>query len=211
MTDAFRPLAQQLLHFLAMRDTVAEADLIMGFGHFDLRIPETCAALYHAGHATRILFTGGIGAGTGDLGGPEAEAFRAVALDHGVPAEHIAIEPNSTNTAENMAFSLDVMAKMDPPLTPRSVLLVANPYRQRRVWLTARKYLPHAALHNAPPLTTLDREVAVFIAQGEDLQDLLLGEIDRLVRYGAAGWIVDEPLPEDLVEAFSAWTGRLPG
>jgi hypothetical protein len=35
--------------------------VIVGFGHFDLRIARTCGDLWQQGLASRILFTGGVG------------------------------------------------------------------------------------------------------------------------------------------------------
>ena len=39
---------------------IVEADVIIGFGHFDLAIPEHCLKLYREGCAGRIIFTGGV-------------------------------------------------------------------------------------------------------------------------------------------------------
>jgi hypothetical protein len=51
-------------------------DAVIGFGMFDLTLPRFCGDLYTRGRARRIVFTGGIGAGTGDLGAPEADVWR---------------------------------------------------------------------------------------------------------------------------------------
>ncbi|MBI5689523.1 MAG: hypothetical protein HZC55_05450 [Verrucomicrobia bacterium] len=69
--------ARRTLHYLATVDPTpsAPADAILGFGMFDLRLPVFCGELHRRGLAPRLIFTGGIGAGTGNLGRPEADAW----------------------------------------------------------------------------------------------------------------------------------------
>ena len=61
-------LARPIFDYLYLQNLkVDKSDLIIGFGHFDLKIPKQCAALYHKGLAKKILFTGGRGAGSADF------------------------------------------------------------------------------------------------------------------------------------------------
>ncbi|WP_415909340.1 hypothetical protein [Oleiharenicola sp. Vm1] len=55
--------------FLAQADALpAEpADVVLGLGHFDRAIPRLCAELALAGRARWIVFSGGVGAGSGDF------------------------------------------------------------------------------------------------------------------------------------------------
>jgi hypothetical protein len=54
---------RELYNFLSLIDESSKAELIMGFGHYDLRIPEKCMHLFEDGFASQILFTGGIANG----------------------------------------------------------------------------------------------------------------------------------------------------
>lgn len=199
MTDP----AQTVFDYLYLRSHTAatECDLIVGFGHFDLRIAHRCGELWRAGAAPRILFTGGVGAGSADLDRPEAEAFGDYLAAHfpEIPAHAIMREIRSTNTGENIAHSLVQLAAAHWPT--RAVALVASPYRQRRVALTWRKRVPHSAIFNDPPATTWAKEVALFRAKGQDLVGLLPGEIHRLTAYAERGWIEHSPLPPAIQDA----------
>ncbi len=63
-------------------------------------------ALYEAGHAPRILFTGGVG----EHPPSEADAAGALAARLGVPARDIQLERSSTSTEENARFAARVVA-----------------------------------------------------------------------------------------------------
>jgi uncharacterized SAM-binding protein YcdF (DUF218 family) len=208
---ALNPEATQALYdYLAPADRPAPADLIIGFGHFDLRIPVYCARLYREGLAPKVLFTGSIGSGTADLPAAEAVVFRQCAVAAGVPPEDLFIEPNSTNTGENIAFSMAMLAALEPPFTFSRALLVANPYRQRRVWLTCRKRLPQVTVLNTPVPSALPEEEALFRAKGEEYAALLLGEVGRIIRYGSLGWIEQDVLPEAVARIYARHTDEAP-
>jgi len=203
MTEVPLNPAKRLLSYLSPSDPLLPADLIIGFGHFDQRIPARCVRLYQDGFAPRILFTGGVGSGSGDFQVPEAHVFLEIALRLGVPREHLLIESKSTNTTENIQFSLALLGAQEPPLPFNRVILVANPYRMRRVGLTFKKNAPDAQFLHAPPLTNLETEQALFRMQHLDLYPLLTGEVARLHQYGEAGYFDPISLPTD-IEAISA-------
>ena len=177
--------------------------MIVGFGHFDQRIARRCGELWREGVAPRVLFTGGVGAGSAGLTEPEAQVFAAT-LRRGLPEfpeDALLLESASTNTGENVRRSV-VLAKA-AHWSLGTAALVASPYRQRRVALTWRQQGPGAGstFFNAPPTTTLREEIALFAAQGEDLIAHLPGEVDRLTAYAERGWIPPEPIPLDVAEA----------
>lgn len=189
-------------------DAVA-ADAIIGFGVFDLTLPRFCGQLYQQRRAACIIFTGGIGAGTGDLGGPEAtiwrdELFRAYP---DFPPERLVIENRSTNTTENIQFTADVLARDRPDLAfgrgVRSVIIVASPSRLRRAKLALLKLQPELRPARALPAADFDREQALYASKGLDYIAHLTGELDRIVAYPARGWIAPEPLPAEIAEAHS--------
>ncbi len=196
-----------LFHWLAFRapHPTVKYDAVIGFGHFDLSIPRQCAALVRQGAARRVIFTGGIGAGTADLGRPEAEAFVAeLAKNHPDLAREALIENRSTNTGENIRFTRELLQSLDPPLplgdAIQSVILVATPCRQRRVWLTWQKLVPEVAAWNAPPPTDYESLAALYASKGEDIRRQLVGEYERIRDYPARGWIADGEIPDSIAE-----------
>jgi len=182
-------------------------DAVMGFGMFDLSLPRFCGELYSRGQVQRIIFTGGIGAGTGDLGGREADVWQQtlVQAHPTIPAADLVLENQSTNTGENVSFTADLIARTRPDLAfgvgIHRVIIVASPTRLRRTWLTLRRQHPGLGVTRRLPSTTMARDAALYASQGLDYHRHLLGELDRLVAYPARGWIVDEPLPPALVAA----------
>jgi len=199
--------AKRLFEYLSVRDEVfPKADLVIGFGHFDLRIPKLCGALYESGRAKKILFTGGYGAGTADLPDAEAVVFGQV-LAQGYPAiprEHVFIESASTNTGENIRFSGEMLKRADPAFCfergIRSVIAVASPYRQRRVYRTMQRLHPAIRVWNSPPLTSFEEEAQAFGAKGQDFVSLLFGELDRIIQYPAKGYMAPDSIPPDILQ-----------
>ncbi len=197
--------------WLALRDAepLTPCDAVIGFGHFDLAIPRRCAELVRAGKASHLIFTGGIGAGTADLGMAEADAFiTALAREHADLAARAVCENRSTNTAENIRFTRELLLATNPRLALgsgiRSVLLVATPCRQRRVFLTWRKLMPDIPAVNLPPLHTFESLAALYASKGDDLVQQMLNEYQRLRDYPAKGWIAEAPIPTALHEAAHA-------
>lgn len=196
--------SEALFDYLAVRDGLERADIIIGFGHFDSKIPCHCCELYSGGYAPKILFTGGIGGGTADLGKPEGIYFAEEArrLDPTIPDDAIIVESASTNTSENILNSIGMLRRASPASNfdqgIGTAIIVANAYRQRRVWLACRKKLPSIRFVNSPPETTFECELEMFSQKGQDLTKLLVGEIERIVRYGDLGYIERELVPEEV-------------
>lgn len=208
--------ARRLFEYLAVCDydaaamAGAPADLIMGFGHFDPKIPRVCGALWCHHLAPRILFTGGRGAGTADLNQPEALHFRneLCRCYPEIPEDVVLVEPRSRHTGENVINSIALLRSVTPEACfergVTHVILVANAYRQRRVWLTCRRHMPRVHFTNAPPPTSLGEELALFAGKGQDLIALMVGEVERLMKYSELGYIAMAQIPEDVYAAFQS-------
>jgi uncharacterized SAM-binding protein YcdF (DUF218 family) len=188
--------AEILYSWLAMHGPVTRADTVIGFGHFDLAIPRRCVELVKSGAAQHIIFTGGIGAGTADLGKPEADAFAdVVAADAPQYSRELVVENRSTNTAQNIQFT-DELLKVRPAVAMGSVFLVATPCRQRRVWLTWRKHHPEIPAQNAAVEATYEETRDLYASKQQDIVEQLLGEWQRIRDYPAKGWIVADEIPQ---------------
>ena len=202
-------LAKEIFEYLyVFSEEFPHSDVIIGFGHFDLKIPRHCAELYTNGYARRIIFTGGIGSGTADLVQAEAIAFREeLRRRHpSISAEVVIVEDRSTNTSENMQFTAQMLEKQYPDFTfgeqIKKVIIVASAYRQRRVFLTCQRNLPNIEFYNAPPATTFEEELQLFSSKGFDFIEVLAGEIDRLIRYGEKGYILQETIPRKIYDNY---------
>ncbi len=197
---------KKLFDYLYLKQDPKKADAVIGFGHFDMKIPARCAELYEMGLAEKIIFTGGIGAGTADLGSAEADTFLAYLQKHypHIKKDNILIENQSTNTGENLRYSIakvkEEKADWSEKLMKGTLLLVANPFRQRRVFLTTAQILPHANLINCPPNSSYEEELVLFKTKQQNLNEQLPGEIKRIIEYPKKGWIKEEKVPQDILK-----------
>lgn len=206
--------AELIFEWLRESDPLpAHADAAMGFGHFDLRIPRRCGELAREGRIRTIVVTGGIGAGTANLGGPEADVFaRELRRDFPeIPEQAMIAENRSTNTAENIRFTTELLRREHPRLAfgegIRSVILVAHSIRLRRVRQTWRQLCPGIPAVGLSPPTDFHSELALYAEVGWSLTAQLGGEIDRLRNYPGLGWIEPISIPAAIAEA----RAQLPG
>ena len=129
--DFLEPL-QVIWDYLGMHQTPEKADVIVGFGNFNTNIARRAAELYLQGLAPWVLFTGGLGRNTeGLLPEPEAVRFAKTAMAAGVPERAILLEPESTNTAENIRFTRRLLEERNIP--HGRILGVHQPFMERRI------------------------------------------------------------------------------
>ncbi len=199
---------RHIFQFLNKKDALQKADIIIGFGHFDMNIPKRCCELYLDGMGSKIIFTGGVGAGSADFKNAEAIEFFQYARRFfpQIPQEDILIEDQSTNTGENIRFSIKTLKEKLPEFNFEtgisSAILVATPARQYRVYLTVLQYLPQIKLVNLPPDLSYNDNMLIYNEKGEDFTRQLTGEIYRLLEYPAKGLCEKVEIPEHLIEAY---------
>ncbi|MEO7600502.1 MAG: YdcF family protein [Opitutus sp.] len=209
LSPAAATAARLIFAYLSETDQVPEpvADAVIGFGTFDVTLASYCGDLILRRRARHLVFTGGIGAGTTDLGMPEADAWKLqLARTHpSIDELRVITENASTNTAENIRFTAALLARAHPELAfgrgLTSALIVASPSRLRRVKLTMQKLEPSVRVSRCLPGATFESEQALYEAKGINYLDHLRGELDRIEAYPERGWISTEPLPPDLVDA----------
>lgn len=124
-----------------VEDHPADVIIVMGAAEYRGRpSPVLRARLNHAlflylkGLASYILTTGGAG---GDPDYTEGEVGRAYLTQHGVPSEHILVEPEGTTTAQSLDAAAEIMHRMNMA----SCIVVSDGYhiyRSKRI-LEAQK------------------------------------------------------------------------
>lgn len=195
--------------FLAKADVLPTepADVVLGLGHFDRAIPRLCAELALAGRARWVVFSGGVGAGSGDFAQAEALEFRDEVRRHWPAAEaRIAVlETRSTNTGENLAFTTAALAVERPDLRPgeglRSVIVVATPCRLRRALATVRQHWPEVRAVGTRAMRSLAEEEELYARHGLELRAQVIGEFERLATYPARGFIAPVDVPAAVMAA----------
>ncbi|MFF3939179.1 YdcF family protein [Streptomyces phaeofaciens] len=192
--------AQLLWDYQQMRHEPRPCSVSIGLGSHDLGVADTTVELYRRGMAPLIVFTGATSRTTRDrMPRGEAEHYRDRALELGVPADVILVEPKARNTGENIRFSRAVLAERRVPVS--SVLLVSKPYEERRAYATARKLWPEVEWVSASTPMTLP-EYLDSIGDERLVVDMLVGAQQRLMVYPRQGFMIEQTIPADVASAF---------
>ena len=197
-------LAKTLWNYHQMKHQLAKADAIMVLCSHDERVAERGAQLFLEGWAPLIIFSGGRGAITSRLWNePEAERFARIAMRLNVPPENILIEPNSTNTGENVAFTKRLLAENG--LDPQKFILVQKPYMERRSYATFRKLWPEKELIVTSPQVSFRDYLAEYTNRSlseSDVVGIMVGDLQRIKIYPARGFQIEQEIPNEVWEAF---------
>jgi len=199
MTSDF-DLAQVLWDYMQMGHEMQPSDVILVLGSNDLRVAEQGADLFLRGLAPRIVFSGNVGRLTeGVFKKSEAECFAEVALARGVPAEAILIEPRSTNTGDNIAFSRELLASHG--IDPQRLIVVQKPYMERRAYATFMNFWPGKDISiSSPPIAFADYHTPELPLKL--IINILVGDVQRIRVYPAKGFQIPQDIPDDV---WSAW------
>jgi uncharacterized SAM-binding protein YcdF (DUF218 family) len=201
--DHLAPL-QVIWDYLCLHQEPKPADCIVGFGNFNDDIARRAAELYHQGFAPWVLFTGGLGRNTqGLLAEPEAAIFARVAMECGVPRERIIVENRSTNTAENIRFTRQLLQERGLP--HRKILGVHQPFMERRITAAMGVYWPEAQFCVTSPLVSIPAYLQRAAQQGlteEAAISVIVGDFQRMELYAQKGWQLPQQIPDAAWQAF---------
>jgi uncharacterized SAM-binding protein YcdF (DUF218 family) len=149
--------------------------IVLGSGLIGSRVPPLLASrldraeqvyerMVRKGRTPRIVTSGGQGPNE-DL--PESHAMAAYLIERGIPEDRILREDKSTSTWENLTFSHDLMARLDPQYR---CLIVTNNFHAFRAALTARRAKVNGQVIGSPtaayywPTATIREFVAILVS-----------------------------------------------
>ena len=216
MTDEVRADFQTLWDYMHMDMAPGPADCIAAFGCYDEQIPLRAAELWKAGLAPWVVFSGGLGRNTSALWSTsEAARFAAIAMDAGLPERAILLEDRSTNSAENLLFTLDLLAARGIPA--KRVLAIHKPYMERRLYAAARVYWPEADFIVTSPQVTVEEHLRAARAMGmteRGVIETVAGDIQRMELYAQKGYQIPMDIPSPVRAAYArlieaGYTGQL--
>ncbi|MET8454471.1 YdcF family protein [Streptomyces sp. NPDC005209] len=191
---------RRLWDYHQMGHTLRPCSVAIGLGSHDLGVADTAVDLYERGLVPLLVFTGATSPTTrARMPRGEAVHYRERALELGVPSSAVLVEPRARNTAENIRFSKAVLEEAGVDVS--SVLLISKPYEERRAYATARKEWPEVEFLSASTPMTLD-EYVDSIGDARLVIDMLVGALQRLLIYPERGFMISQPVPDDVLEAY---------
>ena len=165
------------------------ADLLFIFGTstIDSEVLELVAHDCQQGRFSKMLVTGLSGRLYDETGKPVARIMRDELIARGVPLEVIHVQDRSTNTLEDVAFSLDVLEQHS--ISPESIAFLCKVHHSGRCLRTLRKFFPSQTLS---PVTYLAEYEGVKISkedwyQHEVSRGRVYGEYLRIIEYTRRG------------------------
>ncbi|MFI9530507.1 YdcF family protein [Micromonospora rosaria] len=210
--DEIRSDVETLWRYHDLGHQLRRCDVGIGLGSHDLGVAVAATRLFHEGLFPWIVFTGANAPTTVERF-PRGEAvhYREYAVEHGVPADSILVEPRATNTAQNLDYSRRLLAERQIPV--RSVLLMSRPYQQRRAFATCKLMWPDVEVVCASNPLGLDEYVR-SIGDVRRVVDMLVGDTQRIEVYAERGFAVPQEVPDEVRSAFgrlvaAGYTSRL--
>jgi uncharacterized SAM-binding protein YcdF (DUF218 family) len=196
---ANKELAKILWDYNNIETPLEKADIILGLGNQELRCAEHAAKLFLDGWAPLVVFTGKHGRLTKNVfKKTEAEVFADVAIKMGVPEGKIIIEPNATNTGENIEFTKKILKEKG--IKVNKLIVVTKAYMLRRALATFKKVWPGKELILSAPKVSFEeyceeKSKDVFI-------NTLVADTQRIIIYPERGFQIPQPMPDEVKKAY---------
>jgi uncharacterized SAM-binding protein YcdF (DUF218 family) len=189
-----------------MHHELRPTDVGVGLGSHDLGVATYTAQLFQQGMFPLIVFTGANAPTTVERF-PRGEAIHYTehAQELGVPADAIIVEPQATNTGENIVLTRAALAERG--IFPKSVTLISRPYQQRRAYATSRKIWPEVD----PICASLPLPLAEYIESIGDVDrvlNMLVGDTQRIDLFAQRGFAVPQPMPDNVKQAYDELVQR---
>jgi len=175
-----------ITRFLFLEDDPAPVDLCFVLGCPSISSVVPAVDLYLTGLTPKILISG-----YGPLPDqkPECEIYREYAIEHGVPASAILVEPKATNTLENFVFSKLLIEREFGWSNLRTIAIAAKPFHMRRALMTARMNWPAHLNYVMRPSNAEDDPPAATWWQTEAGRRFVLSEMRAIGTHALAGHI----------------------
>ncbi len=191
-------LVEKIWNYMKLNQSLEKADVIIGMGSYDIQTAERAAELYLAGYAPYILFTGD-GRNIAE-GRPvrEAELFAKVAQEKGVPIGSILIEPNATNTGENISFSRELLKKKG--ISVKKILVVHKPFMERRILAALKKQWPDIEVIVTSQVVNCKDYTVPYLTRDQVIGSIV-GDLERMTQYVEQGFQIPQEIPKEVIIA----------
>ena len=191
--------------YMVLDEDFPKCDLIIGCGCQSLTIPITCANLYKQGYADKIIFAGGLGKITKyHFKKAEAEMYKEIAIQEGVPEEKIWIENKSTNTGDNFRFSKKIIDEENWNI--KNILIVHNKFSERRTLSAAKAIIKDKELYITSAKVSFDDFIQSLQNKEEKriikIVSSMVGDIQRMIIFPHFGWQIKQEVPQEVQNAY---------
>jgi uncharacterized SAM-binding protein YcdF (DUF218 family) len=194
--------AKIIWDYMHVGNIIDKSDAVFCLCSHDTRVAIRAADLIKNGYGKYLIFSGGSGKLTKNtFTKPEAEVFRDIAIEEGIDSKQIIVEPNSTNTGENVKFTYELI--QDLGLHLQSFILVQKPYMERRTYATFKKQWPKPSttFSVTSPLMDFDEYVATGLDKDEVI-NIMVGDLQRIKEYPKMGFQIYQEIPDEVWEAY---------
>lgn len=194
--------ANQLWQYLRLNHIIRPADCMIVLGSHDLSVAHRAIELFKQGQASHIIFSGGSGKITQHYWDKsEARMYADIALKAGIASRDMTLEQTSSNTGENIRFSLALLKQQN--LAHRHILLVCKPYFERRAYATFKQHCCEASVQvTSQHITFID-----YFLNVPDLHlaiALMVGDLQRIVVYPQYQFQIKQKLPDKVMRAYQS-------
>lgn len=180
---------KQITQTVFMKSNPQPADFLFVFGTsaIDKQTFKQIAEYFKNGFFPWVLVTGIIGRAYYQKGKPLAQIMRDEFISNGIPDDKILIQDRSTNTLEDVQFSLEVLDKHQ--IVPQQIAFLSKSHHSGRCLLTLRKFFPNEPLF---PITYDAQFDGVYVSAENWYQHPIsrgrtYGEYLRIIKYSTCG------------------------
>lgn len=189
-----------------------EVDVIIVIGSRDDRVAVYAADMSHRAYSKLIVLAGGPIHKRDWLPTPEwdeeteAEHFAAVMRRERFSG-NLALEASSKDIGEKITNSEKLLREKG--LEPKSVLIISALYMERRVLKTFTKYWKYGQpkVYISSTRETFDEYVDSWQTP-EIVSNVMVGEMDRILKYPHKGYMDESAVPDVVMEAFELLKAR---
>jgi uncharacterized SAM-binding protein YcdF (DUF218 family) len=192
-------LAERIWDYHLLHHSLEKADCVFALGCHDAGVAVRAAEIVLEGWADTLLISGGVLFDKDSSDMTEAEYFRGIAIDKGVPAAKIIIENKATNTGENFQFAGQLLNELN--LDFNTFIVVQKPYMERRTYATGMVQWKGKQLILASERMSFKEYLQKGIPRDRIL-NTMVGDLQRIKLYPAKGFQIPQEIPPDVWQAY---------
>ncbi|CAN5328484.1 YdcF family protein [soil metagenome] len=195
--------AKIIWNYMLMHTPLQKADAIFVLCSHDTRVANRAAELFNNGYAPLVIVSGGAGKLTEDIfDKPEAQVFKDILVRNGVPEDKIIVEPDASNTGENVRFTYALLQQLGKTLP--SFILVQKPYMERRTYATFKKQWPDVTtkITVTSPVMSYEDYMNSSSVDKDFVISVMVGDLQRIREYPKLGYQIEQEMPDGVWQAY---------